>query len=359
MAPARSTTSVCASINSKTRSAAAAACCRLALTRVSFLIGPYISSSAATNDGELARREPSGGDLGAAVPQGGDDGDPAQRLHQRRQQRQHPGHAHVGAVELIGGAAELAGLAVLGQERLDDAVSGEGFAGDVRQPLERLLAAVRHGAQPLAQPGQRVDDQRRRGHAHQGQAGIDVDEQGRIADHGQRLAGDVADGFRDRPLHLADVVVDPRQQLAGGAAGEERRRLPEDVFEQVGPQRPDHAVAEVVHQVAGEERADALDDVGGDDGAADEGQRLARRQHAVENRLDQPGQRRRGGAVQDHRRERAGDDPPVWSCVAEQAQQGIHQRVRGARSALRAGRCRPPAGAASALASATVPPTCR
>ena len=32
------------------RSDAAAACCRLAFTRLSFLTGPYINSSAATND---------------------------------------------------------------------------------------------------------------------------------------------------------------------------------------------------------------------------------------------------------------------------------------------------------------------
>ena len=49
-APGRSRTSVCSSSTSKMRSAAAIACCRLAFTRLSFLTGPYISSSAATND---------------------------------------------------------------------------------------------------------------------------------------------------------------------------------------------------------------------------------------------------------------------------------------------------------------------
>ena len=222
-APGRSTTSVCASISSNTRSAAAAACCRLALTRVSFLIGPYISSSAATNEVNSPGVSRPAAISWLPYHERADDGHAAQRLHQRRQQRQHAGHAHVGAIELVGRGAELRRLAALGQERLDDAVAGEGLAGDVRQPLERLLAAVRHGAQPLAEPGERIDDERRRGQAHERQAGVDVDEQGRIADHRQRLAGDVADGLRDRPLHLADVVVDPRQQLAGRRGG---RRTP-------------------------------------------------------------------------------------------------------------------------------------
>ena len=47
---AASWTSVCRSSSSKIRSSAATACCRLALTRLSFLTGPYINSSAATND---------------------------------------------------------------------------------------------------------------------------------------------------------------------------------------------------------------------------------------------------------------------------------------------------------------------
>ena len=46
----RSRTSVCVSSSSKMRSDAAIACCRFALTRDSFLIGPYINNSAATND---------------------------------------------------------------------------------------------------------------------------------------------------------------------------------------------------------------------------------------------------------------------------------------------------------------------
>ena len=44
-----SATSVCVSSISKMRPAAAIACCRLALTRLNFLAGPYIMNSAAMN----------------------------------------------------------------------------------------------------------------------------------------------------------------------------------------------------------------------------------------------------------------------------------------------------------------------
>ena len=48
-ASARSWTSLCVSSIWKMRSAAAIACCRFALTRLSFLAGPYIMKSAAMN----------------------------------------------------------------------------------------------------------------------------------------------------------------------------------------------------------------------------------------------------------------------------------------------------------------------
>ena len=78
-------TSVCVSSISKIRSDAAIACCRLALTRLSFLTGPYIRSSAAMNEvNSPAVRRPVR-DLAAAVPQRAGNGDAAEELHQRRQ----------------------------------------------------------------------------------------------------------------------------------------------------------------------------------------------------------------------------------------------------------------------------------
>ncbi len=49
VAPGRSLTSEWVSSRSKIRSEAAMACCRFVLTRLSFLIGPYIMKAATTN----------------------------------------------------------------------------------------------------------------------------------------------------------------------------------------------------------------------------------------------------------------------------------------------------------------------
>ena len=69
-----------------------------------------------------------------------------------------------------------------------------------------------------------------------------------VPDHREDFAGQVADGLRDGALHLPDVVVHAREQLARAAAGEERRRLAEHVLEQLGAERHDHPMPEIVHQ---------------------------------------------------------------------------------------------------------------
>ena len=105
-------------------------------------------------------------------------------------------------------------------------MAGERFAGHVRHVLEPLLAPARHRAQALAEPDERIDRQRRAGHAQQRQPGVVIEQQRREADERQRLARQIADRFRDRALHLTDVVVDARQQLRRSCAA--RRTPPTD-----------------------------------------------------------------------------------------------------------------------------------
>ena len=56
---------------------------------------------------ELAGGEPVHRNLAAAVPQRAGNRDPAEKLHQRRQHREHAGDLEIGAIELARGALEL------------------------------------------------------------------------------------------------------------------------------------------------------------------------------------------------------------------------------------------------------------
>ena len=197
-APGRSCTSVCVSSISKIRSDAAIVCCRLAFTRLSFLTGPYISNSAATNDVNSpgvsrAARDGRGPRTTARPPC-----HPAQQLHHRRQDRQRRRHLHVRAVQPLRRRRELVRLVLLGAERLDDAVAGERLGADVREVLQRLLAAARRLAKPLPEPGERVDDQRSAGQEDERQPRVVVEEEAGVADERERLAQEVAHRLRDR-----------------------------------------------------------------------------------------------------------------------------------------------------------------
>ena len=202
----------------------------------------------------------------AAVDERPRHADPAEQLHQRRQAGQRRRHLHVRPEQVIAGALELLAFVRLGAECLDDAVTGERFGAQMGQVLERLLAAPRRPAHALSEPDQRIHDERRAGQADDGQPRIVVEQQRRIADERERLAREIARGFRHGLLDLADVVVDPRQKTAGRAVGEKARRLVEDVAVERVAQVHDDALADVGHQVGRHVRSDAFQQVHEDDG---------------------------------------------------------------------------------------------
>ena len=125
-------------------------------------------------------------------------------------------------------------------------------------------------------------------------------------------------------LHLADVVGHAREQLARRAAREEARRLPEDVPLQPVAQVAHDPLADVGHQVGGEVRAEALEDVEADDERGDERQVLAVRQHLVEDVLDQVCERRRCRRVHEHRRKRPREAQAIGRRVAKQSEERVH-----------------------------------
>ena len=142
------------------RSAAAIACCRFALTRLSFLTGAVHQEQRRDERRELARRQPARRDLAAAVPERRRRcATPPSSSISGGSTDTTPRHLHVRAIEpLATRRSNFAASLRLGAERLDDAVPGERLGADVRQVLERLLAAPRRAPHPLAEPHQRIDD---------------------------------------------------------------------------------------------------------------------------------------------------------------------------------------------------------
>ncbi len=284
------------------RSDAAIACCRLALTRLSFFAGPYISSSVAMNDvsSPIVSRPLTISRLpyhsATAMPMPPSSSISGGRLDERRR------HLHVRAEQLIAGPVESLRLLRLVAERLDDAMAGEAFGADVRELLERFLTAPRRPPHALAEPDQRIDDERRADDAEDREPGVVAEQQRRKADERERLAREIAERFRHRLLHLADVVVDPRHQLAGRALREEAGRLSEDVAIQRVAQVHHDALSDVGHQVRRPVRSDALEEREADDRPRDEPEVRPVRQHVVDHGPDERGDAGRADRVDHHRR---------------------------------------------------------
>src|SRR4029450_12090236 len=107
------------------------------------------------------------------------------------------------------GSSALEFLALEGfrAEGFDDAMAGECFGAEVGQLLERFLTSVRRTATPLAEPYERINDQRRAGQADDGQPGIVVEHQPHEPDEGKGFSSKVADRFRHDLLHLPHVIT--------------------------------------------------------------------------------------------------------------------------------------------------------
>jgi hypothetical protein len=127
-------------------------------------------------------------------------------LHERRQRRHGARHLQVRAIEPGRRHREPLGLARLGAERLHDSVPRETFRGQVRDVFQILLSAPRCPPHPLAQPDERIDDERRGRHDDERERPVVVEQQPREEDDRQRLAREVGHRLGDHVLDLADVV---------------------------------------------------------------------------------------------------------------------------------------------------------
>src|SRR5262249_19115810 len=127
-------------------------------------------------------------------------------------------------------------------------MTGKPLRADMRQLLERLLAASRGTANALAETQQRINDQRCSCHTNRRQPRIEVKEESELTQHCEGLAGEIANRLRDRLLHLAHIVVDARHELPRRALSEEAGRLSKDVLVESVPQIHDDALPDVGHQ---------------------------------------------------------------------------------------------------------------
>ena len=207
---------------------------------------------------EVARRHGRRRDLVLAVPQQADDRRAAEKLHDRRHQRERAGDLQSRAVEPVRRGCKARRFVRLRRERLHDPMSGERLGGEMGELFEVLLTAAARAADALAEADQRIDDQRRARHRDERQPPIEVEHHHRIADDRQPFAQQVADRFGHRLLDLIDVVGDARHQLTSGPSPEEGCGLIQNVAEQLIAQVADHPLTDVGHQVGREVRAQAL-----------------------------------------------------------------------------------------------------
>ena len=208
------------------RSAAAIACCRLAFTRLSFLIGPYISSSAAMNAVNSPRRQAARRDLrGCRSTAPRQSRMPPSSSIDRRQHRHDPRHAHVRAIQLRGrGLRNFCASRSSAPNAFTMRWPVNDLGGHVRHVLERFLAAPRRLPQPPAELRQRIDDDRAR------RSGTPARAAGRsrtAAPRSRRAPSaflqQIADRLRDGVLHLARRRSSPATAAARSCAA---RRSP-------------------------------------------------------------------------------------------------------------------------------------
>ena len=162
----------------------------------------------------------------------------------------------------------------------------ERLPGDMRQVLQLLLATPGRAAHPLAEPDERVDHDRRAGHADERESRIVVKQDRGVRDECHRLTEQVAQRLGHDLLNPVDVVGRPRHQPAGGVPGEEPCRLPQDVTEQVASQIADQPLPHVGHQVDREIRPNPLGDAEAKDRRDDPPEPGLIGQDLVEDRLE-------------------------------------------------------------------------
>ncbi len=242
---------------------------------------------------EIAGGHGAGDHLVAAVQQRAHEAEGGQHFHERLGDL-------VGAVVLERQVEQPAvhplealGLVTLAAEGLDDLHARERFVQQHVQLGDLLLRALVDTVQPAAdrphgQSDEGKDDQRDHGqpplaHYHDRQQ---RDDHGDLPDGHDQHRG----GHAGQPVDVGD---DPRHQLGGVQAGEERQRHPLDVRVERVAQGGDHALADGGHQIGLAVAREPLDQVGPQQQQGNDLEHVLvpADEDVVERGLDQPGDR--------------------------------------------------------------------
>ena len=133
--------------------------------------------------------------------------------------------------------------------RQQDARNGQRLLGQRGELGERLLRLARDPPARAADPPRQVDEDRHHGEREHGQ----LPGQQHHRDDGAQYDHDVRDERRDRvrddALHAADVVLQPRLQIAGARVGEETERHRLQVLVEAVPEVLHHVLADDGRQV--------------------------------------------------------------------------------------------------------------
>ncbi len=151
---------------------------------------------------------------------------------------------------------------------------------------------------------------------------------GGISDQRERFSRQIAGGLGYRPLHLPNIVRHAREKLSDTIPRKETRRLAEDVAVEAIAQVHHDPLPYVLHQVSGEIRSDAFEEVETDDRQRDGSQPLPIRQKLVEDRPDEVDDQRRRNGIDHHRQHRPGQAALIWLCVAKKPEERVHSVKR-------------------------------
>ena len=250
--------------------------------------------------------------------------DRGERVRHRRGERLGDDQAHVEAAQRLVCAQEAVRLVVLPAEDLDHLVAFDRFLQHVHHPAHRAQRPARHLAQP---PGKQADEQgddRHDGKRDEGQPPVEIEQPGEQPDHRDRILDGDGDHGGRRADDAGDVVGHFRQQRAGALLVEMPGREAYQPRKHRRAQIEHHPVPDPLQAERRQESQNSAHEKNADDRPGEYRGRVARRarrgEPAVEQRLDERGEKRLGRRGADHAQHGQREHPGMRPDVGQQPQ---------------------------------------